>query len=57
MNARRGTVVDRGRQHRKIISADRVLLKYEHMSPLEIDEEIKSKTQQGLFERQRLRES
>lgn len=51
MEARRGTVVDRKSQHRKTISTDRVSLQYKYMSSAEIDDEIKSKTQQGSYTR------
>ncbi|KAF3053481.1 hypothetical protein E8E11_010106 [Didymella keratinophila] len=51
MEARRGTVVDRKRQHRKWISIDRVSLQYKYMSSVEIDDEIRSKTQQVLLHR------
>jgi len=57
MEARRGTVVDRKRQHRKTISTDRVSLQYKHLSSVEIDDEIKSKTQQGLYTTPPLRQS
>jgi hypothetical protein len=48
MEARRGTVVDRKGQHRKTISTDRLLSRYQHISSAELDEEINSKTRQGL---------
>ncbi|KAF1928825.1 uncharacterized protein M421DRAFT_91965 [Didymella exigua CBS 183.55] len=49
MYARRGTVVDRKRQHRKTISTDRILSQCKQMSPVELDEEIRLKTQQVLL--------
>ncbi|KZM22642.1 hypothetical protein ST47_g6193 [Ascochyta rabiei] len=51
MKARQGTVVDRKREHRKIISTDRYLPQYLHMSPTKIDEEIKLKSHQVLLNR------
>ncbi|KAF2629934.1 hypothetical protein BU25DRAFT_485025 [Macroventuria anomochaeta] len=51
MKARQGTVVDRKRQHRRTISTDRVLPRYQHMSPVEVDEEIRAKSQQILLHR------
>ena len=39
--------MDGKRQHRKTISTDRCLARYQHMSPTEINEEIRVKSQQG----------
>ncbi|KAJ8108188.1 hypothetical protein OPT61_g8345 [Boeremia exigua] len=51
MQARQGTLVGHGHQHRRALSTQGIDPRYRHMSPMEIDKEIKEKSQQVLLHR------